>query len=54
MGFSSLVSLQIFFSTLSLDIIVFADFVEKQQFALPATAREIPCRRSLRLAKMPL
>jgi hypothetical protein len=28
-----------FFSTSNLDIIVFANFVEKKQFALPATAR---------------
>jgi hypothetical protein len=52
MGFSPLKN---FFSTSSLDIIVFANFVEKQQqFAHSLQPRDIPCRRSLGLAKMSL
>jgi hypothetical protein len=39
MGFSSLVYLRVFFSTLSLDIIVFANFVEK-------TTIRTPCNRA--------
>jgi hypothetical protein len=50
MGFSHLKN---FFSTSSLDIIVFANFVEKNN-SHSLQPREIPCRRSLGQAKMPL